>query len=329
MIRFNFNLRKIIVLVSCLLFPFMLSAQAAVNRHELPDHIFITSIETNGVKLFTKYKGAAIAYNKKNKKLLLYGEINDNDIIIIHEVQHDMPFNPEGFRSCTYSNDGKVTLCSMLDKRTEIVCGTFNWADESLIFEKYESTDESIGIMNRASLLLKQQKVEEALHTYDSLRFPESYINTEEIGSKLLKAMRPIANEQAKKKKFKEAIALLQSVLNYRGWKWTEEMSSEEDMKNHFGKNLFGLTLTEFHDILVEYLLDINEARMSDQAIKLCKTYKKWFPSSTGLLLQEADAYYLIKETEKAGELYTAYVAKMKELKKEKQIPDYIQMRMK
>lgn len=330
MIKLQCNLLSgLLILAILLFFSEMNFAQTAINRHEMPEHFFLTSIEADGVKLFTKYKGAAIAYNKRTKEILLYGEINDDEIIIIHKVKHEMVFNPDEFRSCTYSNDGKVTLCSMLEKRTEIVCGIFNWVDESLVYDKYESTDESLEIIKRASLYLKQQKAVEALSAYDSLRFPESYINTEEVAAKILKAMRPVVKEQADKKKFKEAVALYQSALTYRGWKWADEIESEDEMKNRFGKNLFGLTLPDFHDILVEYLLYLNEARMSDQVVKLYTKYRKWFPSSTGLLLQIADAYYLKKENEKAGELYSAYVAKMKELKKDKQIPDYVAQRMK
>jgi tetratricopeptide (TPR) repeat protein len=320
---------KFITVLSLILTGIFATAQTAIKKTELPSHITLIPVQSNGIKMFAKkYRAACLAFNKNTKELMLYGEVNDEEIIFLEKIKHQLIFYPENLVRCNYSPDKGIELCSSVSGKTEIICGIFNWKNESAFFEKEERSDISPGIKQRAEKLLQMQKPREAMLTYDSLTYPDAYINTEEVAVKLLQSARMKAQEESGKRKFKEAAAYIQTVLTYRGWGWLEKIKTETELKSRFGKELHGLKSEDFSEILAEYLQYNNDARQYDQTIASITTYIRWYPQKAVWWLLLGDAYYGKKDKEKAKEYYNQYVIKMKELKKEKQIPDYIEQRL-
>lgn len=323
-------MKKLIVLISLILTNiFATIAQTAIKKTDLPSHIILIPVQSNGIKMFEKkYRAACIAFNNNTNELMLYGEINDEEVIFLEKIKHQLTFYPENFVRCNYSPDNGIELCSSVTGKTEIICGIFTWKNESAFFEKEERSDISPGIKQRAEKLLQMQKPKEAMLTYDSLVYPEAYINTEEVAIKLLQSARMKAQEEAAKRKFKEAATIIQTIFTYRGWAWLSKIKTESELKSKFGKEQYGLKLDDFSEILAEYLQYNNDARQYDQTIASITTYVRWYPQKAVWWLLLGDAYYGKKDKEKAKENYTHYITKMKELKKEKQIPDYIEQRM-
>jgi len=276
-------------------------AQTAIKKTDLPSHITLIPVESNGIKMFAKkYRSACIAFNKNTKELLLYGEVNDDEIIFLEKIKHQLTLYPENIVRCNYSPDKGIELCSSVPGKTEIVCGIFTWKNESAIFEKEERSDISPGIILRAEKQLQMQKPKEAMLTFDSLIYPDAYINTQEVAVKLLQSARMKAQEEAGKRKFKEAAALIQIILNYKGWNWLEKIKTETELKSKFGKELYGMKYDEFSDILAEYLQYNNDARQYDQTIASITAYMRWYPQKTVWWLLLGDAYYGKKDKEKA-----------------------------
>lgn len=308
---------------------FVTTAQTAIKKTDLPSHITLIPVQSNGNKLFAKkYRAACFAYNKNTNELLLYGEINDEEIIFLEKIKHQLTFNPDNIVRCSYTPERGIELCSSVTGKTEIICGIFTWKNESAFFEKEERSDVSPGIKQRAEKLLLMQKPKEAMLTYDSLAYPEAYINMEEVAVKLLQSARIKAKEEAAKRKFKEAATIIQTIFTYKGWAWLDKIKSESELKSKFGKELYGLKFDDFSEILVEYLQYNNDARQYDQTIASITSYIRWYPQKAVWWLLLGDAYYGKKDKEKAKENYKLYITKMKELKKEKQIPDYVEQRM-
>ncbi len=320
---------KLITVLSLILTGIIANAQTAIKKTDLPSHITLIAVQSNGIKMFAKkYRAACLAYNKNTKELMLYGEVNDEEIIFLEKIKHQLAFYPQNLVRCNYIPGKGIELCSSVPGKTEIVCGIFTWKNESAFFEKEERSDISPGIKLRAEKLLQLQKPKEAMVTYDSLKYPDAYINTEEVAVKLLQSARIKAQEEAGKRKFKEAAGLIHTILTYKGWAWLEKIKTESEIKSKFGKELYGLKSEDFSEILAEYLQYNNDARQYDQTIASITTYIRWYPQKAVWWLLLGDAYYGKKDKEKAKENYNQYVVKMKELKKEKQIPDYIEQRL-
>lgn len=305
------------------------TAQTVIKKTDMPSHITLIPVQSNGIKLFSKkYRAACIGYNKNTKELMLYGEINDEEVIFLEKIKHQLTFYPENFVRCNYLPEKGIELCSSIPGKTEIICGIFYWKNESAFYEKEERSDISPGIKTRAEKLLQLQKPKEAMATYDSLKYPEAYINTEEVAVKLLQSARTKAQEEAEKRKFKEAASSIQTIFTYRGWDWLEKIKTESELKTKFGKDLYGLKFDDFAEILSEYLNYYNEAKIYDQTLALVTSYIRWYPQKPIWWLLIGDAYYGKKDKEKAKENYNEYIAKMKEQKKEKQIPVYVNQRL-
>ncbi|MCX7744748.1 MAG: hypothetical protein N2167_09335 [Flavobacteriales bacterium] len=308
---------------------FISAAQTSIKKTDLPSHISLIPVQSNGIKMFSKkYRAACLGYNKNTKELMLYGEVNDDEIIFLEKIKHQLTFYPENLVRCNYIPEKGIELCSTIPGKTEIICGIFSWKNESAFYEKEERSDISPSIKLRAEKLLQLQKPKEAMITYDSLKYPDAYVNTEEVAVKLLLSARRKAQEEAEKRKFKEAASFIQTIFSYRGWAWLEKIKTESELKSKFGKEFYSLKLDEFAEILTEYLKFFNESRQYDQTLALVTMYIRWFPQKADWWLLIGDAYYGKKEKEKAKENYNLYITKMKEQKKEKQIPDYVEQRL-
>jgi len=302
-------------------------AQKPLKRTELSQDFFLTKVETGGQQLLTKYKGVTLAYNKVRKELLMYGEIDDQYIIFLEKIAFTGRFYPDRFKGCTFA-DGKVSLCSQVPDRATVICNIFTWEKETMKFEKEESYDLSQIQTERAAGLVKSGKVNEALLTYDSVQYSDSYYDAVKTGVELLQAAAPAASEMAGRRRFKEAADLIKRVLAFKGWKFLQETKTEADLKARFGKSLHGMTYAQLEKIIEDYCRYLAEGRMYDDAIALIGTHRKFFPSNTNMMLYLGDAWYGKKDKQKASDSYKAYVAKMKEQKREKDVPYTVQQRI-
>lgn len=303
------------------------TAQSPMLRSELGSNFFLTHVEDGGNRLLSKYKGISLAYDKKKKELLMYGEIDETHIILLEKVAFSGSFNPDQFQRAVFS-DGKISLCSQVSGKATVLCEIFAWQKESMKFEKEESTDLSQLQTIRADALLKGGKVAEALATYDSVQYADQYYDARKTGVALLLGARPVADELVARRKFKEAADLVRKVLAFKGWKFLAETKTEADLRTIFGKNLHGLTYNDFAKIVHDYCSWLNEARQYDAAIAEIGQYRRFFTDDPDYFLFLGDAWYGKKDKTKYGEAYQTYVDMMKARKKEKDIPYTVTQRL-
>lgn len=305
------------------------NAQKEMKKNELSSDFFLADVESGSSKMFAvKYKSACIAYNKKNKEFLLYGDGDGTNIIFLEKIQNvPLRFYPERFVSCNYK-DGKVYLASKIPNKATIVTGVFNWKDEHLVWEKEEIFDLSEQQVLRASALVKNGKVLEALATYDSVEYSESYFEAQKVGVELLMASEKIVDENFGKRKFKESVELTDKILAFKGMKWFTDLKAEADLKTALGKGLNGLTYAGLQKYIETYSKNLVEAKLYDKAIEKINAYWKYFTNSADLMLNYADAQYGKKDKVKASEFYVKYTSAMKQAKKEKDIPYYVPQRI-
>src|SRR5688572_20625901 len=180
-------MKKIIVIFFGALLPLALGAQRPMKKNELGPDYFLADVKILDGKMFAvKYQGACIGYSKKSKEFLLYGDANGTDIIFLEKIPGiPLRFTPERFVSCTYTG-GKIYLASKLPNKATIVTGVFKWEDEHVVWEKEETFDLSELQVKRAQELVKNLKVAEAIVTYDSVEFAETYYDIKKTGIELL-----------------------------------------------------------------------------------------------------------------------------------------------
>jgi hypothetical protein len=315
------------IVVSC--WVVQLSAQKEMKKTELSSDFFLADVNSNGNKMFVvKYKSACIAYNKKNKEFLLYGDADGTNIIFLEKIPNvPLRFYPDKFTSC-YFKEGKVYLSSQITGKATVVTGIFNWKDEHLIWEKEETFDLSELQVARAKGLLKNGNVLPALATYDSVQFSDAYYDAQTVGIELLISSNTSVEELMAKKKYKEAVEMMDRILAFKGMKWLPDTKTEADLKTLMGKNLHGLTYAALQGYMELYTKSLLEAKQFDKAIEKTNAYWKYFTGSAGLMLNYADAWYAKKDKVKASEFYVKYTALMKQTKKEKDIPYYVPQRI-
>lgn len=305
------------------------NAQKAMKKSELSSDFLLMDVKSNGSKLFVvKYDNACIAYNKKNKEFLLYGEANGTDIIFLEKIPNvPLRFYPDKFVSCNFK-DGKIYLASQMTGKATIVTGVFNWKDEHMIWEKEETFDLSELQVARAKDLLKNDKVVEALATYDSVQFSESYFDAQTVGIEILLASRKTIEDNSSKRRFKDSGELIDKILSFKGMKWFADLKTSTDLRTALGKNLHGLNYADFQLYMETYTKNLLEAKLYDKAIEKVNLYFKYFDNSADLMLNLADAWYAKKDKVKASEFYVKYTSQAKQLKKEKDIPYYVPQRI-
>jgi hypothetical protein len=300
-----------------------------MKKTELSSDFFLADVNSNGNKMFAvKYKSACIAYNKKNKEFLLYGDADGTNIIFLEKIPNvPLRFYPDKFTACYYK-EGKVFLSSQITGKATVVTGIFNWKDEHLVWEKEETFDLSEIQVARAQGLLKNGGVLNALATYDSVQFADAYYDAQTVGIQLLIASRAEVEALMTKKKYKESVDMMERILAFKGMKWLTDTKTEVDLKTLMGKNLHGLSYTDLQEYVEWYTKSLLEAKQLDKTIEKTNTYWKYFTGSAGLMLNYADAWYAKKDKVKASEFYVKYTALMKQSKKEKDIPYYVPQRI-
>lgn len=321
-------MRKVLGFLWCFI-PAIGFTQLGMKKTELSSDYFLADVNPNGAEMFAvKYKSACIAYNKKTKEFLLYGDANGTDIIFLEKIPKvSLRFYPEKFVACEYK-DGKVHLSSQMPGRATVVTGLFDWREEHLIWEKEITFDLSELQVKRADDLVKAGKIAEALSTYDSVQYSEHYFDARTVGIQLLLASVPVLDECTGKRKFKDAIDLTDRILGFKGLKWFHDLKTEAELKTSIGKGIQGLSYSGLQQYLETYTRSLVEAKMYDICIEKVNLYWKYFTNSAELLLNIADAYYGKKDKIKASEFYVKYVNQAKLLKKEKEIPYYVDQRI-
>jgi len=321
-------MKKLLLFVFCLGF-LSVNAQKEMKKSELSSDFFLADVKCGSSKMFVvKYISACIAYNKKSKEFLLYGDGDGTKIIFLEKIQNvPLRFYPDKFVSCDYK-DGKVYLASQMTNKATVITGIFNWKDEHLVWEKEEVFDLSEQQVLRASALVKNGKVNEALVTYDSIQYSESYFDAQKVGIELVIASQKVVEDNFGKRKFKESIDLIDKILVFKGMKWFTNQKAETELKTTMGKGLNGLTYAGLQTYIETYARNIVEAKLYDKAIEKINAYWKYFTNSADLMLNYADAQYAKKDKVKASEFYVKYTSTMKQSKKEKDIPYYVPQRI-
>lgn len=275
-----------------------------------------------------KYSGFCIAWHKTQNSMILYGVTGPNQIIFLEKFEPKFRFNGNSFSKLEFSG-GVVNLCSMVANKAEEVCGQFSWDGKRLQFVKETSFDPNILILNRAKLLKEQGKIKEAIGSYDSISYAESYFNPEQVGVELLQSALLQSKSFTEKNKFKDAAELYKKVIGFKGLKPLMDVKSENELLQKFGKKLFGMTSAQYLEIVMDYLNVLIKARLFDEFISTNGRFLCLFQDPSEISLLRGDAYYAKRDKPKYIESYNKYVSIMRERKKEKSIPDYVQTRLK
>lgn len=321
-------MKKSLLIFLLVLFSFGFS-QRVMKRTELNNDYVIIDINADKTKLFSsKYNGACIVYSKSKKEFYLYGTVEKNDIILLNFIKNcTSKFYPEKYISCNY-RDGFVYLISQIPNKATQSIGVFKWTEEQIYFIKDSTYDISEMRVNRGNSLIQQNKTLEAIQTFDSVEFADSYYDATKISMLFIISSHKNIDDLVSKRKFKDAVFVYEKVFAFKGFKWFNEIISEDDLKTKLGKGLHGLTYASLQKYCEGYCEALYECKSYDLCIQKAKFYTKYFSNSCSLLLSIANSYYENKDKENAKTYYLNYSTKMKNLKKEKDIPYYVPQRI-
>lgn len=298
-----------------------------MKRSELSKDYLLFHIDDGGNRMLSKYPGVSIACQLNKNDLYLYGEMEGDMILFLERIPFSGRFYPKNFKSAGFAG-GKVSLCSQVEGKATVICNIFAWASETMKFEKEESYDLSKIQTDRANNLLSSGKTTEAMATFDSVMYASVYYDSVEVGIHLLTSAYKESEALATRRKFKEGAGLIERVLKFKGLGFIESAKSSTELETKFGKALHGMTYENLGNIIASYCKYYVDARLYDNAITIANRYKRLFPKNTDLLLYLGDAWYAKKDKAKASEAYQLYTDKMKEKKKEKDIPSYVPPRI-
>jgi hypothetical protein len=305
-----------------------LYSQNSLNRSSLPSEFKLWDIRTDKEPMpSVKYKaGFCLAQSLKSGEILLYGITGPDQIILLQRLPYNGKFNPQLFVRCIYEK-GQVYLCSTVKNKAEEICATFEWRDQrSLIFKGDQSTDPNIPMLKRAENYLKEGKIKDAIVTYDSVSYAESYYNSFTTGLELIKKSEEQIQLLKQQNKTKEIADLTGKVLKWSGNSWLKEINSQEQLQSKLLKQI--ITPRQLSDYFLDYIGSLVKMRQYDEAINACNIWGKPLVTLPDYTLLKADAYYGKRDKSKYPVLYSQYCEMMKSLKKEKDIPSYIQTRL-
>lgn len=298
-------------------------------RNELPAEYHLWDIKIIDKPMQSaKYSGFCIAWHKTQNSFILYGVTGPNQIIFLEKFDPKFRFNGNSFSKLEFSG-GIVNLCSMVPNSAEEVCGQFSWDGKRMQFVKEISFDPNIKILNRAKIYKEEGKIKEAISAYDSISFAETYYSPEQEGFALLLSAFNQSKSLCEKNKFKDAAELYKKVLAFKGLKTVLDVRNESELLQKFGKKLHGTTSGQYLEILMDYLNVLMKARLFDEFIAVNGRFIYLYQDPSEIYLLRGDAYYAKRDKPKYIESYNKYVSIMKERKKEKSIPDYVQSRLK
>jgi hypothetical protein len=298
-------------------------------RNELPAEYQLWDIKIIDKPMQSvKYSGFCIAWHKTQNTFILYGVTGPNQIIFLEKFEPKFRFNGISFSRLEY-NGGIVNFCSMVPNSAEEVCGQFSWDGKRLQFVKETSFDPNVKILNRAKLFKEEGKIKEAIRAYDSISFAETYYSPEQEGFSLLLSAFNQSKSLGEKNRFKDAAELYKKVMAFKGLKAVLDLKNESELLQKFGKKLHGMTFSQFLEILMDYLNVLIKARLYDDFISVNGRFIYFFQDPSEIYLLRGDAYYAKRDKANYIESYNKYVSLMKEHKKEKSIPDYVQSRLK
>lgn len=259
---------------------------------------------------------------KKTEIQILLGYSAGENLFINTAKMYDDPW---------YSND-TIYLKSQMPYRATYVTCPFVWSETNKMFEPVEVfyEDESWKKMSEADSLIKLGKISEAIEILHTVEYPTAYMNEYEKGKEIMKRAHEIALKLHKENKWKEAAGIIESGLQF----WTNDLYinfNNESELSEFLQEGYGekWTRDEVKLWLGDYGLFLYKAGLLDKSIEINKYLTEVLSETAGPGLQLADSYYDKGDKLKAKEAYKNYYQKMKELKKEKEVPKRVKQRMK
>lgn len=309
--------------------PHLLIAQNPLARTKLPAQFITYDVKGEKEIPSNKYKGYLFAYDATANQLIWYAKINEEMIILQLKFKSNLfAFQHKTFSRCEYKND-KIYLCSRVPNKAEEVCGVFSWNNFIISYEKEERFDPNPTLLKNADSLTTKGDFVKAAQIYKSMTHFSSYANPQIKAAELFHAAYNKAQTLATQNRFKNAIDILRPIMPTIDSMLFMSLGTATAYEQAFAKKMAGMSKEDCSQKMFNYMEWTLKNREYDYFLANHGIYMLLNPKDPEWFRLRGDAYFGKRDREKYKDNYLQYINKMKLLKKEKDVPAYVEPRSK
>lgn len=273
----------------------------------------------------------SFGYNITEDTLVIAMMQSDQTVVIGHTV-NDYFFNGTKMNTPEWRNDS-IFISSEMPYRATTWNLTFVWDKnvQGFFMEEPEMYDPSSEALEKAENYIAQGNIQQALNWYQSIFYPQSYINEPEVGREIIEKSHQKALEFFKANQNDTAVFYMQMALDYYPNMYYTDFKSEQDMKTQMEESPYQIiwTIDQMKLWLGDYGLFLYKAKKYDESIAHNSYMNTIFPELAGPYLQLGDSYFDSGKKTEAKAAYKRYIALKNSQKKEKDIPKRVKERIK
>lgn len=320
----------LIVTTFLFLFSEKLSAQFEHFTVNSENYIFF-QLEGLGESINKGSQTIAFGYNTTEDTLVI-AILQDKEALVIGYMLNDYIFNATKMNDPEWRND-TVFVSSEMPYRATTWNLQFVWNSkvESFFATEPEVYDPSTIALGKADSAMAAGNIRLALDWYQSVFYPQNYMNEAEVGRDITIKCHELALVFFKANQFDSAILYMEMAFSYYPNMYYTDFKSNADMKLQIEESPYQIIWTEdqIKLWLGDYGLFLYKAKKYKESIEHNTYLTSIFPEMAGPYLQLGDSYYDSGKKTEAKKAYTKYSSLKKAQKKEKDIPKRVKERSK
>lgn len=323
-------LNKFILITLFLLFTEKINAQFEYFIVKSDNYNFFP-LEGLGKSINKENQTIAFGYNLMEDTLVI-AILQDKEALVIGHMLNDYIFNATKMNTPEWRND-TVFVSSEMPYRATTWNLEFVWNPkaEGFFASEPQLFDPSAEALNKADSAFTTGNIRLALNWYQSVFYPQTYMNEPEVGRDVTKKCHEIALKFFKENQFDSATLYMEMAFSYYPNLYYTGFKSNADMKLQIEESPYQIIWTEdqIKLWLGDYGLFLYKAKKYKESIEHNSYMNLIFPEVAGPYLQLGDSYFDSGKKAEAKKAYTKYSSLKKAQKKEKDIPKRVKERMK
>jgi len=273
----------------------------------------------------------AFGYNLMEDTLVI-AILQDKEALVMGHLLNEYIFNATKMNDPEWRND-TIFISSEMPYRATTWNLQFVWDAK---VEGFFSTDPQIYdpsaiALDKADSALAAGNIRLALNWYQSVFYPQTYMNEAEVGREITIKCHEIALMFFKESQYDSAIVYMEMAFSYYPNMYYTDFKSNADMKLQIEESPYQIIWTEdqIKLWLGDYGLFLYKAKKYKESIEHNSYMNLIFPDVAGPYLQLGDSYFDSGKKTEAKKAYAKYSSLKKAQKKEKDIPKRVKERMK
>jgi hypothetical protein len=295
------------------------------------DNYTFYPLEGLGESINKKNQTIAFGYNLMEDTLVI-AILDEKEALVVGHMLNDYIFNATKMNTPEWRND-TIFVSSEMPYRATTYKLEFVWDSkaEGFFSTEPEIYDPSSIALDKADSSLAAGNIHLALNWYQSVFYPQTYMNEAEVGKEITIKCHEKALQFFKANQHDSAVVYMEMAFSYYPNMYYTDFKSNSDMKLQIEESPYQIIWTEdqIKLWLGDYGLFLYKAKKYKESIEHNSYLNLIFPDVAGPYLQLGDSYYDSGKKTEAKKAYTKYSSLKKAQKKEKDIPKRVKERMK